>query len=285
MRFFFEGSRSKRSRLSPFYNLLDINEKEVVDISGHTFQDFVSEVVLVKDNHYTLLCPSGSCFDLEEFLEILNEKKFTENKFIFFIKNESLIRFLSMSLFPRTCFVYLSGKITLLDSKKNLVSRYHQSLKSRKSQNVAVILDKIDEDVSHHIMLIKSTCTNFSKNLFLLSLGIISEQKLANFPLIDLFVTPSLEVPSKIASSLSPINTFEFISGCFDMFFSTNYGNLQFYSKLILENTADHRNIYDINDLFVDNASFYGLVNCDSFKREILPGNSGWSRNYNHELP
>lgn len=284
MHFIFDGSSQKKSRLF-LYNLVENNEKEIVNIDQQILVDHISDSLLVEDGSYSFDC-SVNIYSLnpDSFLKLVAANEVKEKKIIFFIRNEFILKFLSMSIYPLPSFNYQSGLIMPMEIKKDLAIRYSLSLRSQKSRNVALIFNEFDENVLTHQLLVKHTCSQFSKNLFLMSIGILTEQKLANFPQIDLFIVPVSEVPPKISTTYPLLNTFEFVSGCFDMFFSTNYGNVQYFYELIKTHSADG-DLKDFkNDLNSDQTSFYGLSSSSSFRKEIIQGNSGWSRTYEHEL-
>jgi hypothetical protein len=283
MHFIFDGSSQKKSRLF-LYNLVDRSEKEIINIDQQIVKE-ISDAILVEDDSYSIIFPENSkIINPSSLLNLLAEQRLEKTKVIFFIRNESLLKFLAMCIFPLLSYNYQMGKILPLDIKKELGIRYHLSLKSQKSRNIALIFNEYNEEISSHHLLIKHTCSVFSKNLFLMSIGILTEQKLANFPQIDLFIIPSAEIPHKISTTYSLINTYEFVSGCFDMFFSTNYGNLHYFSELIKSHSTDLDQSDFQNDINTEQTSFYGLENPSSFQKEIIRGDSGWSRTYNHEL-
>jgi hypothetical protein len=189
--------------------------------------------------------------------------------------------YISLALYPIVVESATLSSDCIIDSKRIMSQRYSLSLRVPAASVIGVLLYS-DHQNQMYMDILKRACKITRKELVFLSIGLLSEPKLANFPSIDLFVMMGELVPKAVSSSYAILNVFEFLAACTDSFFSLPYGDIE---------TALQKILIEVNECELEllterkSSLYYGLDdrNAVACGDDIVVGHSGWSRSYSNE--
>ena len=244
-------------------------------------------MVLIVDDDLIATSTDAKVLSLSEVankIQALRDEYMVSDDYTFLFKtfNPSHAEYLALSLYPMRCaFFRENTEIEFINSKKLLSARYALSERVRSVNTVGILLNSLDIESKLLLSLVKNYCIQSGIRCYSLSIGILSQAKLANFPIIDMYITLEKEVSSQLCLTFPIVNAFEFLSGLDDTFFSTYYGDLSTFEISVML-PEESNQLCKVNSC-TTKGSFYGLVETGESNFKIEHGASGWSRKYDYE--
>lgn len=272
--FIYDGHPQKASRVAPLCQYTEIHDTKY-NFKSPIEQDenciFVVESLSNTNK-------SSNIISIEELEKRIVDYRKSCSTIIFNISNSRKAEYLSLCLYPiESKIIRNMGDYELINTKRLLASRYSLSEKVKGVENLGVLLNKLDTESHKLLDLVKGVCSQAGIKCHCLSIGNLTEAKLANFPLIDMYLILEPEIPPQICATFPILNAFEFLSGIADTFFSSYYGDF-----LAIKCDAKEHPTSNVN-LSSTPRSFYGLVDTPDSNTNIQFGASGWSRQYSYE--